>query len=682
MTRPQINPSWFCEKLGDDFVCCLCSCVMDEPRTCMQCATSFCRLCLDQLPTKACPNCLKVFTSSDMVVAPLIERQIGALKMRCKHDDCKVAPFTTGRQFVHFFEHLRTCDYESTACSLCSTSLIRHQLKSHSDACPEVEIRCESCGDAMKRKKLEEHVRASQGLSCAGLMYCPNACAWASASTTNTTTSTTATATTAAATPASAPAPPTSSSAPAPAASSPSVSSPASSTTIIRRKDLQSHLLVCPNKGSQCEVCGANVLQNAMEKHMMENAVAHIQTLITTIKFQDSRIFSLESNLHLLAQHMDRVTVAMTTLGFVIPALELKTVWVQPSSTPSVVNRALARAPSSAPSSSSASSSSSSSASSSSSSSAAAAASASSQLSTDGTVVVNDKDASKSSALEVKSSSSSTTSFTGVFTHQIGSKTADRFKTPALLASSKSNELFIAGGGNAVVDVYSNPSSSAFTKLRISIGGYRKGSDNGEFLSPGGVCAWGEEVFVSDADRQDVQVFDLQTGKFLRKFGGKVLSWPKGLTVVNDTEVWVVENDKHKVFIFEKDTGKHIRTMGSSQGTGDNEFNCPYDICVGGEEVFITDSANKRIQVFNFKGQFLRRVPTAYKFNYPRGISYHEGVLFVTDYKPDVCVALDAVSGLTIKKVESEFNLPIGSAVVQGQLFVADSGNNCIKAFT
>ena len=80
--------------------------------------------------------------------------------------------------------------------------------------------------------------------------------------------------------------------------------------------------------------------------------------------------------------------------------------------------------------------------------------------------------------------------------------------------------------------------------------------------------------------------------------------------------------------------GLFLRQWGS-EGSGEGEFNTPTGMCVSGEEVFVGDGYNHRIQVFARDGSFVRQWGSQGsgqgQFDYPRDVAVSEGELFVCD---------------------------------------------------
>jgi DNA-binding beta-propeller fold protein YncE len=105
----------------------------------------------------------------------------------------------------------------------------------------------------------------------------------------------------------------------------------------------------------------------------------------------------------------------------------------------------------------------------------------------------------------------------------------------------------------------------------------------GELTVPMGVAGAQEPVFVTDYQRDCVEVFDLE-GQSLRRWG--------------------------------------------TEGEAAGEFDGPWGIAVASDEVYIADSNNHRVQVFDLEGHFLWQWGTEGagpgEFNDPRGIGVSE----------------------------------------------------------
>lgn len=128
-------------------------------------------------------------------------------------------------------------------------------------------------------------------------------------------------------------------------------------------------------------------------------------------------------------------------------------------------------------------------------------------------------------------------------------------------------------------------------------------------------------------------------------------------------------------------------------GTGEEagQFNDPTGIAVNGDEVFVSDARNGRIQVFDLNGKFLRSFgkpgEEPGELGRPMNLAVRDGALYVAEYFNDR-IQVFAPDG-TLKRIigkagtgPGEFNAPGGVAVdPDGFIYVADFYNHRIQKF-
>lgn len=140
-------------------------------------------------------------------------------------------------------------------------------------------------------------------------------------------------------------------------------------------------------------------------------------------------------------------------------------------------------------------------------------------------------------------------------------------------------------------------------KLLLEIG--KPGTKNGEFNAPNGITADEEgNIYVVDTGNQRVQIFD-KKGKFLKVINGSkdgkgtsIFVNPRGIGIDSRGIMYVVSNLTHVVYGFDKD-GKKMFEMGS-MGDGNGQFYLPNGLFIDQQDnVYITDTINLRVQVFN-----------------------------------------------------------------------------------
>ncbi|MFI5027443.1 MAG: NHL repeat-containing protein [Solirubrobacterales bacterium] len=172
-------------------------------------------------------------------------------------------------------------------------------------------------------------------------------------------------------------------------------------------------------------------------------------------------------------------------------------------------------------------------------------------------------------------------------------------------------------------------------------------SNTGGALSqPWGIAAGTSEIFVAERGNQRVSVFDYQ-GHFLRAFGADVggpgvnlctasctfgtsgvaagqMDAPAGLALDASGELLVSETSSNRVDVFNPQSGQFIRAFGKDVGgpgidscttvcqtgtfsTAPGALESPYGLSIGPNgDIFVSESSNSRISVFNSTGQFQR----------------------------------------------------------------------------
>lgn len=130
-------------------------------------------------------------------------------------------------------------------------------------------------------------------------------------------------------------------------------------------------------------------------------------------------------------------------------------------------------------------------------------------------------------------------------------------------------------------------------------------------------------------------------------------------------------------------------TAWGEKGSAPGQFNDPTGIAVAGEEVFVSDARNGRIQVFDLDGRYKRQFGTPGKgpgqLSRPMNLTVHAGEIYVAEYFNDriQVFGLDGQVRRLIGKTGSapgEFYASGGVAVMpNGDLFVADFYNQRIQ---
>ncbi len=315
-------------------------------------------------------------------------------------------------------------------------------------------------------------------------------------------------------------------------------------------------------------------------------------------------------------------------------------------------------------------------------------------------------------------------------------------------------QLWNRGGGELVSPeqvVELDPYAKGHREIKALLTWGQRGSEQGQLLDPRGIAVDAEgNVYVAEGGNHRVQKFDGE-GKFLMALGSQgnqpgQFQEPWGVAVDRQGNIYVADTWNHRIQKFTAN-GEFVQQWGSfvdTQGVLSNElaglFWGPRSIAFDSKgHLYISDTGNKRIQVFDSDGKFLRQIggigATAGKFEEPVGLAIDENDnLFVADTwnrriqkfnskleyvaewpiegwesqsvvnKP--YLAVDAAGRVYVTDPEnyrvlmfdndgkfqaafgqygvdvSSFNLPIGIAVDrQGNIFVSDSANARIMKF-
>jgi len=268
----------------------------------------------------------------------------------------------------------------------------------------------------------------------------------------------------------------------------------------------------------------------------------------------------------------------------------------------------------------------------------------------------------------------------------ITGKGASEMDRPAGVDVGADGRVYVVDAGNRRVSVFTSTGRYLFSF---------RDTDKGQLRAPVNVAIKGSEVWVTDRRYRAIYIFDLE-GKYLRTFKPKneaKFAWgPLALTfdksgALRSTDVGIT--DKHRVIYFSTE-GSRTVTFGKTVQANSllespSEFFFPSGIAVADNgDVYVSDSNNRRIQVFTPKGEMIRIIDSS---GIPRGLAIGSKRLFAVDALAHVVDIYD-LNGKRLVQFGSkgfgpgQFNYPADVALdARGRIYVSDRENNQVQVW-
>jgi DNA-binding beta-propeller fold protein YncE len=201
-----------------------------------------------------------------------------------------------------------------------------------------------------------------------------------------------------------------------------------------------------------------------------------------------------------------------------------------------------------------------------------------------------------------------------------------------------------------------------------------------------------DQVYVADRLGARVQIYS-PIGKYIGQFRPtEAIEWsPIGIASDTTGNIYVsdAKKDEHRVLKFDKN-GKLLLKFGK-QGLKNGEFNFPNALAVAANgDIYVCDSNNARVQVFNSKGKFKRAISGTGvgALTHPTGISLtrQDEIIVVESFGHDV-QAYDTEGNNTYNFgkfgiTDGQFRYPKGIAIApDGTAFISDGDNKRIQVW-
>jgi uncharacterized protein YjbI with pentapeptide repeats len=216
-----------------------------------------------------------------------------------------------------------------------------------------------------------------------------------------------------------------------------------------------------------------------------------------------------------------------------------------------------------------------------------------------------------------------------------------------------------------------------------------------------GMTIFEQSLYVADTDNHRINVYDLDTLKKKFEFTSPIShycesthTWapnnpdcphtmrnlPTSVTILNE-KIFVSYGFQDDIQIFDLN-GIFLSKFGSS-GNQKGEFDMPMHISASNDLLYIADSGNKRIQVVDSEGQFVKEfsVPISNESDLEISLDIFENKIYVINSKNSDLFIYD-LNGNLIKKIILEYDIGNSSIGVEnGLIVVSNSNKNTIAIF-
>lgn len=152
--------------------------------------------------------------------------------------------------------------------------------------------------------------------------------------------------------------------------------------------------------------------------------------------------------------------------------------------------------------------------------------------------------------------------------------------------------------------------------------------------------------------------------------------------LVMKNKIYVSDTGNGRLLVFDYN-GKFERYL----KPGDDSFKAPYGLAFDGSVLYVADPGSRKIFIFNSKGIFLKVFETKVKLASPGVLLFQKGKLYVSDQLLHKVLVFDTAGNLLRSygsegHQEGQLYFPHGLVVDnKDSVFVADSGNDRIQVF-
>jgi DNA-binding beta-propeller fold protein YncE len=257
----------------------------------------------------------------------------------------------------------------------------------------------------------------------------------------------------------------------------------------------------------------------------------------------------------------------------------------------------------------------------------------------------------------------------------------DRLKKPYGIAVDDSRRIYVTDIGRVFV----------FDKRNRTLSFIGRGPETVRLSIPIGIAVSPDnKVYISDTTYGKIFMYK-SDGRFIDSIGKDELKGPSGLVIdAKRKRLYVADTKKNVVIVYSLD-GNVIFSI-DGRDTEKGKFNFPTNIAVDREgNIYVVDSGNLTIQIFNPDGKFLGAISGGGKsglFVRPKGIAVDsKGNVYVVDAAAQKFFVFDKKGKLSFSVGESgvepgQFFMPAGIAIdPEDRIYIVDQMNGRVQIF-
>lgn len=183
------------------------------------------------------------------------------------------------------------------------------------------------------------------------------------------------------------------------------------------------------------------------------------------------------------------------------------------------------------------------------------------------------------------------------------------FNDPTGIAFDSAGRLYVSDHWNHRIQVYTFTMDGGLVYSATIGVTSESGSDNAHFNEPQHIAVYGNSLYIADASNHRVQIYTIGASSvtYTATIGvsgesgddNDHLNWPSGVAV-SASYIYVADSDNHRVQVFNRSTRAYVATIGTGWGTGDTQFKNPRDVVVDSTgNIYVSDWNNARVQQFD-----------------------------------------------------------------------------------